>query len=152
MDYRVALTCAGAFILPVLSSGHVLYAEPSLAGLLRPAPQLHPDAQTDALLEQLIAVERRAFALDSTVQRALAHAREQLGLLRAARAQAASQVVLQRHEALVWAALSWADRAEARARTAAALAGLAARADDAEAAAARARVALDSASAAGSAR
>jgi hypothetical protein len=136
--YRVALSLAFALNLTVIASTPV-YAEPSLAGLLHPAPR----AYADALLEQLIAIERRAYAMDASVQRALLHAREQLAFLRAARAQAAPRAVLQRHEALVWAALSWADRAEARARTAAVLAGLAARAAAAEASAWRARTALE---------
>jgi alkylation response protein AidB-like acyl-CoA dehydrogenase len=123
----VALACASASV----------QAEPGLANLLRPAPvQRDPLAE---LAQQLAALERRPYAADPAVQQALARVHAELAQLRLVVARAADAAQRARRTALVWAALSWADRLEARAKIAAAMAGLAARADAAEASVVRER-------------
>jgi hypothetical protein len=110
-------------------------AQAAVANLLAPAPAARaPGAE---LAEQLSQLARRPFADDHAVQAALVQARIELAALDAA--QGANDAALQRRTALVWAALSWADRLQARVHTAAALAGLQARARAAEDAALRAR-------------
>jgi len=123
-----------------LSSSPVL-AEPSLANLLGGGSvQQEPTAELEQLLH---ALERRPFVADAHVQQALGQARSELLRLREAYARGERRAVVQRRASLVWAALSAADRLQARVATAAALAGLELRARDAEAAAERARQALE---------
>lgn len=129
-----------AICVAVVLFGARVSADPQLGALLQPAPSTRdPRARAeDELAAQLQALERRAYAADPEVQRALTRVRLELVQLRAARDQAAWS----RRNARVWAALSWADRLEARVRSAAAIAGLAARADEAEAALLRQQKAL----------
>jgi hypothetical protein len=122
-----------------------VHAEPSLAQLLVERPAANDPSV--ALAEQLADIERRPFAAEVATQRALQRVHAELAVLRAARGRGASAAVLRRQTALVWAALSWADRLEARARTAARLKQLALRADEAEAALARAQQAQEPAAA-----
>jgi hypothetical protein len=111
-------------------------AEPSLANLLSAAPEVDPVTQAaDQLAAQLAEIERRPFADASVVQRALAEARAELSHARATYAKGAPDVDIQRSFALTRAALSAADRMQARAFAAAALARLKLQAQEAEAAA-----------------
>jgi hypothetical protein len=132
--------CGTVLAVSSLGLGFV-HAEGSVASLLQPAPAAH--APTAELAEQLAELARRPFAGDSAVQRALARTRDELAALDAAYARGADAAVVRRRTALVWAALSWVDRLEARAHTSAALAGLEARAQRTEAAAMRARAELE---------
>lgn len=133
-----ALCLAGVACVSGASQGH---AEPSLAEVLRQAPSARdPSAE---LWDQLSQLERRQFAAEPAVQRALERVRSELRALATMRTQAADPARVRRRVAIAWAALSLADRLEARARTAAALAGLEARALEAEAAAQRAREAYE---------
>lgn len=118
-------------------------AEPSLANLLNAPPPVDPVTQaTDELASQLAEIERRPFAEASSVQHALGEARAALSHARAAYTQGLPDQQVQRDLALVRAALSAADRLEARAFAAASLARLKQQADDAEAAARSADAAL----------
>jgi hypothetical protein len=124
-------------------------AEPSLANLLKAPTPVDPVAQaTDQLAAQLAEIERRAFAQATDVQRVLAEARAELSHARAAYAAGAPEQLVFGQLALVRAALSAADRSEARASAAAALARLKQQADEAEAAARAAEAALQQASSA----
>ena len=117
-----------------------VHAEPSLANLLGGrATQRDP---TQELAQRLYALEQRAFATEAAVQDTLVQARAALAQLRQAYASAASDAVVQRRTGLVWAALSAADRVQARIAAAAALVELSQRARDAEAAAEHAHTAL----------
>jgi hypothetical protein len=129
----------GAFVIsgiaPFVAPEQSL-AEPSLANLLSAAPAADPWVkQMDLLAAQLAEIERRPFAEDAAVQRALAQARAELSRARAAYSHGALEPVLSRDVALVRAALSAADRLEARIFASAALLRLKQQADDAEAAA-----------------
>jgi hypothetical protein len=118
-------------------------AEPSLANLLTGSASADPKAETLAqLASELASVERRPFAQDSAVQRALGDARAELAGVRAAYAAGASAPAVERGIALVRAILSAADRLEARVFAAAALARLKAQAAAAEDAARAAQSAL----------
>ena len=124
-------------------------AEPSLANLLTAPLPVDPVTQaTDQLASQLAEIERRPYAEASAVQQALAEARAALSHARAAYTQGLADERVQRDLALVRAALSAADRLEARAFAAAALARLKQLADEAEAAARTAEAALQQAKAA----
>lgn len=124
-------------------------AEPSLANLLNAPAPVDPVAQAaDQLAAQLAEIERRAFVQAPDVQRVLAEARSELSHARAAYASGAPEQVVYDNLALVRAALSAADRIEARAAAAAALARLRQQADDAEVAARAAQAALQQARAA----
>jgi hypothetical protein len=123
-------------VLAVLTVTKQTRAEPSLANLLNAPPPVDPVTQaTDQLASQLAEIERRPFAEAPAVQQALAEARAALSHARAAYTQGLSDQRVQRDLALVRAALSAADRLEARAFAAASLARLKQQADDAEAAA-----------------
>lgn len=139
---RLAFTALSACVLLTPLPAPLL-AEPSLANLLKPAaPRREP---ADALADQLLALERRAYAHELVVQNALLRVRAELQALRSALATGAEPAVLERRISLVWAALSWADRVQANVQTQAAIAGLAARAEQAEAELARERAALEAA-------
>jgi len=121
-------------------------AEPSLANLLTAPAPVDPVTQaTDQLASQLAEIERRPFAEAPAVQHALAEARAALSHARAAYTAGLPDRRVQRDLALVRAALSAADRLEARAFAAASLARLEQQADDAEAAARTANAALQEA-------
>jgi hypothetical protein len=138
-----ALVISGIGPLVVLTATEQTRAEPSLANLLNAPPPLDPVTQaTDQLASQLAEIERRPFAEAPVVQQALAEARAALSHARAAYTQGRSDERVQRDLALVRAALSAADRLEARAFAAASLARLKQQADDAEAAARVAEAAL----------
>jgi hypothetical protein len=127
-------------------------AEPSLANVLGAAPSVDPVVHaTDQLASQLAEIERRTYAVGAVVQHALAEARAELSHARAAYAQGAPEQAIQQNLALVRAALSAADRLEARAFAAASLARLKQQADDSESAARAAQAALQQAQAAASA-
>ena len=120
---------------PLLALDHSL-AEPSLANLLSAAPAVDPLLkQMDQQATQLADIERRPFAEDAEVQHALAEARAELSRARAAYSQGAAEPALQRNLALVRAALSAADRLQARMFALAAFARLRQQADEAETAA-----------------
>lgn len=124
-------------------------AEPSLANLLNAPPPVDPVTQAaDQLALQLAEIERRPYAEAASVQHALAEARAALSHARVAYTQGLSDARVQRDLSLVRAALSAADRLEARAFAAASLARLQQQADDAEAAARTAHAALQQAKAA----
>jgi hypothetical protein len=131
-----ALTVAVVFVA-VLACFHAARAEPSVASLLRPAPA-HVDP-TAEIAETLRSLERRAPAGDEAVRAALDRARHELALLRELAARGADDAALERHTQIVWAALSWVDRLQARSELAARLAEQRALAESAEAAAERAR-------------
>jgi hypothetical protein len=118
--------------MPVLA-----HAEPSVANLLRPAPA--PVDPTAELADTLHTLERRAPAGDEPVRAALDQTRRELLLLRDLAARGADDAALERHMQIVWAALSWVDRLEARTELAARLAEQRALAESAEAAAELAR-------------
>lgn len=119
----------------LFASGQSL-AEPSLANLLSGKQEVDPLLkQMDQLATQLAELERRPFAEDAEVQHALAEARSELSRARAAYSQGAVEPVVQRNLALVRAALSAADRLEARMFALAAFARLRQQADEMEAAA-----------------
>jgi hypothetical protein len=135
----------------VIGFGQLLFsdrslAEPSLANLLIGKQELDPRLkQLDQLAAQLAEIERRPFAEDAEVQHALAEARAELSRARAAYSQGAQGVIeptLQRNLALVRAALSAADRLEARMFALAAFARLRQQADEMEAAAQAAEAVL----------
>jgi hypothetical protein len=141
-----ALVICGFGPLVVLESS---LAEPSLANLLNAPPAVDPVAQAaDQLAAQLAEIERRGFVQAPDVQRVLAEARAELSHARAAYAAGAPEQQVYDSLALVRAALSAADRIEARAAAAAALARLKQQAEDAEAAARAAQAALQQAQAA----
>jgi|GEM_PF-6536896 len=143
-----ALVISGIAPLVVLTPTEQARAEPSLANLLNAPPPVDPVTQaTDQLASQLAEIERRPFAETPAVQQALAEARAALSHARAAYTQGLSDQRVQRDLALVRAALSAADRLEARAFAAASLARLKQQADDAEAAARTADAALQHAKA-----
>lgn len=136
---------------PLLAREYVR-AEPSLANLLNAPPPSDPLMQaTDQLASQLADIERRPFARSAAVQHALAEARAALSHARAALTNGRPDEQIQQALLLARAALSAADRLEARAFAAASLARLKQQADDAESAARVAMVALDEASASGTA-
>ncbi|MET0386676.1 MAG: hypothetical protein ABW321_11995, partial [Polyangiales bacterium] len=118
-----------------------VHAQPAVASLFAPAPR-ERDPAAD-LEVQLSALRQRPFAADSEVQPALALVDRAIEMLRAAHARAADDAELQRKSALAWAALSRADRLEAKAHTAAALAGLRAHAEELEAGVQRAKLAYE---------
>jgi hypothetical protein len=123
-------------------------AEPSLANLLNAPPPVDPVTQaTDLLASQLAEIERRPYAEAAPVQHALADARSALSHARAAYSNGLTDEQVQRDLALVRAALSAADRLEARVFAAASLARLKQQADDAESAARAAEAALQRAKA-----
>jgi hypothetical protein len=125
-----------------------LRAEPSLANLLNAPPAADPVTRaTDQLAAQLAEIERRPYAAGAPVQRALAEARAELSHARADYAQGAAEARVLQGLATVRAALSAADRLQARAFAAAALAQLEQQAKDAEAAAHAAEAALQQESA-----
>jgi len=134
----IVLTAVWLGIAPTAAPAR---AEPSLGNLFgsRPEQQHDPSAELQQVWH---ALTRRPFASDPVVQGALAQAQRELALLREAWKAGAQQAVVQRRTNLVWAALSAADRLQARIATAAALAGLEQRARDTEAAAERAGAAL----------
>lgn len=141
-----ALVICGFSPLVVLEHG---LAEPSLANLLNAPPPVDPVVQMgDQLAAQLAELERRAFAQSADVQRVLAEARAELSHARAAYAAGAPEQEVADGFALVRAALSAADRIEARAFASAALARLKQQADEAESAARAAEAALQQAQAA----
>lgn len=141
-----ALVISG--IAPSVVIEHVL-AEPSLANLLTAPPPVDPVSQAvDQLASQLGEVERRPFAQAPAVQEALSEARAALSRVRAAYARGLPDEQVQRELELLRAALSAADRLEARAFAAASLARLKQQAADAEAAARAADEALQRASSA----
>jgi hypothetical protein len=118
-------------------------AEPSLANLLTAPAPVDPVAQAaDQLAALLAEIERRPFVQATDVQHVLAEARVELSHARAAYAAGAQEQTVYDNLALVRAALSAADRIEARAAAAAALARLRQQADEAEAAARAAQAAL----------
>jgi hypothetical protein len=126
----------------LIASGHS-FAEPSLANLLSGKQEVDPlQKQVDQLATQLAEIERRPFAEDAEVQHALAEARAELSRARAAYSQGALETVVQRNLALVRAALSAADRLEARMFALAAFARLRQQADEMEAAARAAQAVL----------
>jgi hypothetical protein len=130
-----ALTAVVVFV--ALFAWQPARAEPSVANLLRPAPA--PADPTAELAETLHTLERRAPAGDEPVRAALAQTRRELALLRDLAARGADDAALERHMQIVWAALSWVDRLEARTELAARVAEQRALAESAEAAAAQAR-------------
>lgn len=145
---RIGALVTSSFV-PFLAIAQA-HAEPSLANLLHAPPPVDPVTQaTDQLASQLAEIERRPFAEAAAVQHALAEARAALSHARAAYTQGLPDQQVQRDLALVRAALSAADRLEARALAAAALARLKQQADDAEAAARTADAALQRTKSAG---
>lgn len=133
---------------PFVALSHLL-AEPSLANLLHAPAPVDPVAQSaDQLAAQLAEIERRPFAQSADVQRVLAEARAELSHARAAYAAGAPEQVVTDGFMLVRAALSAADRIEARAFASAALARLKQDAAEAETAARAAEAALQQAQAA----
>jgi hypothetical protein len=141
-----ALVISGFAPLVALEPSH---AEPSLANLLNAPAQADPIVQaSDQLAAQLAEIERRTYAQGADVQRVLADARAELSHARAAFAAGAPEQVIEGNLGLVRAALSAADRSEARAFAVAALTRLKQQADEAEVAARAAESALQQAQAA----
>lgn len=137
------LGVTGLAVVGALSAVAPVFAEPSLANLLRGAERGPDPVQPYA--DRLAALERRPFARDSAVQRVLSEARAELSKVRTAYHGGAADEEVERGLELVQAVLSAADRIEARAFAAAALARLKLQAEAAELAAQRAKVALEEA-------
>lgn len=144
---RLLVVASFAALAPARHS----FAEPSLANVLlgAPAPVDPTVASMNELAAELASVERRPFAKDPAVQRALGEARAELSRARAAYTGGAPEASVALGLEVARAALSAADRMQARAFAAAALARLKLQTEIAEAAAGSARLAYEQARAGG---